>query len=507
MAVVTRETRVAVVEETTEGELLAPTSNGQYVPILPDFSLTPAFEEIANDELRGSIGASKPIKGLENPEASIPFYCKGSGTEGVAPDGSILLEAAFGTVDINSTEHDTTAATAGTATARATLTLDTNEGAEHPVGSAVLVKDATAGYSIRNVRSVSGEVLTLAQNLSAAPANSTNTGKSVSYAPADSGHPSVSVWDYRGNGGAVQAMAGGRVTSLEMSAEAGQPIQWSATVAGTSFRWDPIYIAAADQYLDFYDGSTDYNAVVAVGWYASPHHLADAILAAMQAEDGVGVYTVTYSDSTGKYTITKSAGTLSLKWNTGANTANTIGDKIGFSTAADDTGALTYTSDNAISLASPQTPSFADVDLLVAKNQEIIFGDFDDIDCVCIQSLTFTLDTPKTDIQCICAESGRQGAVINARNSTIEVVAFLDEWEADRFRKFKDNDEIVFTYNAGEKDASGNWVPGKCINLHARQAIIQSIELADADGIVVMNLTLVPFVSSDGFNEVFLNQV
>ncbi len=504
-AVVTRETRVAVVEESSEGSLLAPSAATMYVPVLPDFSLVPAFEELANDELRGSIGASKPIKGLENPEATVPFYCKNSGVVGTEPDGGSIFEAAFGSVDNNGTEHDTTAATAGTALARATLTLDTGEGVEHPVGSAVLVKDLTNGYKIRNVRSVSGEVLTLAQNLNAAPANGTNTGRSISYAPADSGHKTLSVWDYRGNGGAVQAMAGGRVTSLELSAEAGQPLQWSATIGGLSFYWDPVLITSSDRYLDFNDGSSDYAAVIAAQYYASPHHLAAALQAAMTAAHPGGTYTVTYSDSTGKYTITKSAGTLNLEWNTGTNTANTVGDKIGFSVAADDTGSLSYTSDTAIVLSSPHTPSFANVDLLTAKYHEVLFGDFDDISCVCIQSITATIETPKTDVSCICAESGRQGSVVNARTASIEVVAYLDQYEADRFRKFKNNDEIVFTYNGGEKDSAGNWVAGKAVNLHARQATIQSIELADADGIVVMNMTIVPFVSSDGVDEIYLN--
>lgn len=504
MAVVTRETRVAVVEESTEGTLLAPSSASMYVPVLPDFSLVPAFEEIANEELRGSIGVSKPIKGLENPEATVPFYCKNSGVVGTEPDGGSIFEAAFGAVNSNSTEHDTTAATAGTSAARATLTLDVGEGASHPTGSAVLIKDSTNGYNIRNVRSVSGDVLTLAQNLSVAPGNGTNTGRAILYYPADSAHKSLSVWDYRGNGGAIQAMAGGRVTSLELSAEAGQPMQWSATIGGLSFYWDPIEITSADRYLDFNDGTTDYAAVIASGWYASPHHLAAALQTAMAAAHPGGTYTVAYSDSTGRYTLTKSAGTFRLEWNTGSNAANTVGDKIGFSTAADDTGALTYTSDNAITLSSPQTPSFANVDLLTAKHHEVIMGDFDDISCVCIQSITATIETPKTDISCICAESGRQGSVISERTASIEIVAYLDAMEADRFRKLKNNDEIVFTYNGGEK-SGGNWVAGKCVNLHARQAVIQSIELEDADGIVVMNMTIVPFVSSDGVDEIYLN--
>jgi hypothetical protein len=89
------------------------------------------------------------------------------------------------------------------------------------------------------------------------------------------------------------------------------------------------------------------------------------------------VFTVTYSDSTGKFTITyANAATLSLLWNSGANTAQSIGTKLGFLVAADDTGSLTYTSDNAQTLTASYVPSYDAVDPLIFKSAELFIGSY-----------------------------------------------------------------------------------------------------------------------------------
>jgi hypothetical protein len=116
-----------------------------------------------------------------------------------------------------------------------------------------------------------------------------------------------------------------------------------------------------NKYLGFDIGAGELVATVAAGTYAigTAHTqagtLCKAIYDAIVAAEAVGTYTVSYSRTTRKFTITRSAGTLSILWKTGTHGADGtdkhIGTLIGYSDAADDTGALTYAADNQIDFA------------------------------------------------------------------------------------------------------------------------------------------------------------
>jgi len=95
--------------------------------------------------------------------------------------------------------------------------------------------------------------------------------------------------------------------------------------------------------IDFNEGGAEINSTLDSGVYTA-NDLATEIDTQLTA-DGAGTYTVTYNAVTMKFTIVKSAGTFQLLWSTGANAANNVGDLLGFAVSADDTGALTYTSD------------------------------------------------------------------------------------------------------------------------------------------------------------------
>jgi len=109
--------------------------------------------------------------------------------------------------------------------------------------------------------------------------------------------------------------------------------------------------------LDFgEDGGGEIQSTLSAGIY-TPTTLAAEIQTQMRA-DGDNNATCVYSTTTKKYTIANaSLTTLELKWQSGTNTATTIGDYIGFSIAADDTGAKTYTGDNAAAYGSDPTPA------------------------------------------------------------------------------------------------------------------------------------------------------
>jgi hypothetical protein len=122
-----------------------------------------------------------------------------------------------------------------------------------------------------------------------------------------------------------------------------------------------VVVAGTNDKIDFNIGADALAATVAAGSYAPGATQADAgtlckaIHDAIVAAEAAGTYTVSYSATTRLFTITRSAGTLNILWNSGANKAKTIATLIGFSTAGDDTGGLTYSSDTAIKVGYKHT--------------------------------------------------------------------------------------------------------------------------------------------------------
>lgn len=502
MAISTRSTRVAVMVESTEGTPVVPTTGTDFIAVQDDLAFTYETEALENAELTGSLGAAKTITGLENPSVSLSHYLRHSGVEGQVPNFGKLLKSIFGTEDDAGVEHDTVG---GSTTS--VINVDTGEGATYVKGQALLIKDGTNGYSIRPVESISSDALTLGFNLDNAPASGVNLGEAITYLPADSGHPTLSVWEYTGNGGAIKLVSGARVVDASISLDAGQLINASYSLEGLRHYFNPISIESDDIYLDFTDDGGTFAAIVTAKVYSNPHELADALAASMNAVQTAETHTVTYSDTTGKFTIaTSTSSVLSLLWNTGTNAANTIGDAIGFSVAADDTGATTYASDNALSFASPATPSLDAADPLVAKNMTIRLGDQDDSVCFPASSMSVSLGVPKTDILSVCAESGKVGSIPASRAVSVEVTALLDQYDADKYRRFRDNVSTRFMAVGGEK-SGGNWVAGKCVCLYMGTATISSFNIDSADNLASLSMTLTAYVPASGDSEIALSFV
>ena len=498
-------TVLGVIEEVVEGTLLDPAAATDYVKLQDDASLTENRESLENVELTGSIGIAKPIPGVSAPALSFSSYLKHSGTEGVAPDAGVFLKSLFGTEAVRSTERDTVAASTVT-----DLNVDAGEGLEFARGESLLIKDGVNGYAIRPVESVATDALTLGFDLSAAPASGVNLGKSVTYKPADVGHPTLSAHMYMGNGGLYQAVSGTRVIGYDITADAGQLINGSFSMEGIQFFNNPIDITASDIYIDFSeDGPATLAAVVAAKQYSDPEELASAIQTAMNAV-GAQTYTVVYNSKgtdAGKFTFTSAGALFSLLWSTGANTANTIGDKIGFTVSADDDGALTYTSDNVLSWASPQTPVYDGADPIAAKHQEVLFGD-DSSDIICINpsSVGVAIADEKAIIGDICAQSGQVGSLITGRSSTITFTAIIPQHCVENFARFRRGDTCRFLYNFGTKSDGSNWDAGKCGSIYAPTCTISSLEVVNEDGIARLQAEVVPFVDG-GLGEIYISFV
>lgn len=501
MAEISRNTVLAVKVESTEGTPVIPAGATDFIALQDDLDISPQFDSLENAEMKSSIGMSKPIVGSENPTASFSHYLRHSGTEGQAPNYKEVLEAAFGTEVVASTQYDTVSSSTVS-----TINVDTGEGANFQRGQALLIKDATNGYSIRPVHSVSSDALTLGFNVGTAPGTGVNTGKAVLYKPANTGHQTLSLWAYRANRGALEVVSGARVTEVSYDFSAGEIINGSFSLEGIKYYFDPINITSTDRYLDFLDDATTRAAVIAAKLYKDPHELAAALETAMNALGSSNTFTVAYSDSTGMFTLTSTGTTFSLLWQSGTNTANTIGDKIGFTVSANDTGALTYTSDNAQSWVAPYTPTYDSADPIVAKYNEVFMGDATDTTALSASSVSFSIANERQVLNDVSAETGRSGSLIMGREVTINCTAYLTQHDVSKFKKFREGENCRFLYNFGTK-SGGQWVAGKCGCIYVPTAVVSSYKVSDADGLIVIEMELKAYVDANGNGEVYLNFV
>lgn len=497
-AISRKATVLALMTETTEGTPVKPSGSTVFATLQEGFAVSPKFENLTNNELQASIGLAKGELGLENPTFNMSHYVRASGVEGQEPDYKLLLEAVFGAKTVAAVERDLVAGSSVSS-----LNVDVGEGVGFERGQAVLVKDATWGLSIRNVLSVAADALTLAQNLAHAPAATTKLGKAVLYKVANSGHPTFTSWVYLGNGGAVEMVAGCRVTEMQISGQGGQYINASFNIAGIGYFFNPIIIAAADTKLDYTDDDGAHVATITAKTYKTPYDLMDALQAAINANSPSDAITVSYSSVTGKFTITSVGTAFSLEWLTGPNTANTIGDKIGFVVSADDTAALTYTSDNAQSYAAPYTPTYDSTRAIVAKSNEAWLGGAADTSCFAAQSVNVTLSNTKKDIVDICEDSGKSGSLFTGRTVKVNLVYLLKQHEAKRFENYRKGDTVQFTYNFGVK-SGGQWVAGSSCNLFLPTSTITALDIVDQDGLCVVNVELTAYVDA-GKGEFYLN--
>ena len=92
---------------------------------------------------------------------------------------------------------------------------------------------------------------------------------------------------------------------------------------------------------------TGTGATLVAGEVYTPTEFAAGLKAALDGDTTLSeTYTVTYSTSTNKWTISHAGSTLSLLWDTGADSAvKLLGHTLGFVVSADDTGSTSYESD------------------------------------------------------------------------------------------------------------------------------------------------------------------
>lgn len=484
-----RATIFSLNKEVIEGVYVPPSAAADFIPLRPGNELNFEPELLENDELVNDIGASKSAIGKENVSGTHSAYLKHSGVEGQEPEVGEMYESLFGAKQVNATEYDTDSGSTVT-----NIVVPVGEGVNFRQGQALLIKDSANGFSIRNIKSISTDNLELNFALDNAPASGVNLGKAIQYYPVAQGHPSFSTTKYVGNGHAIEVSAGNQTTEMSVTADANGIAEVEFSYAGTKYYFNPITIDANSKFLDYTDDGGTSAVSVQEKIYRTPRELADAIETALNA-DSAETYTVTYSNSTGKFTIaTSTSSVLSLLWDSGTNAANTIGAKIGFSVATDDTGALTYTSDNAIVLTAAYTPSYDSAENIVVKNAELFVGDQEDNICICAQSISLTVSKTVEDEDCICEETGIASKVPVSRTVEMTVTATLNKYDVNILDRLLRNSDVSAMLNAGPK-LGGNFVAGKCANIYIQKATVGAYTTT-GDSFIQAEFTLNGFVTS-----------
>lgn len=506
MAELNKATVFAIKRETVIGTPVIPASGADFIPLKSGYAMNFEMEQLENTELLNNLGMAKSYTGKENPTGTHPIYMKGSSVAGTAPEYGLMLESLMGGFK-DCVEYNTVAgSTVGV------VNVDAGEGVDNPVGKALLLKDSINGYAIRNIASVSTDALSLNFNLSGAPALGVDLGQAQFYYPTTSGHPSYTSWLYRANGGALEMVAGCKTTSASINLTAGQQAEMEFSYAGTAYYFNPIVITATNKFIDVTDDIGTFSVTLTEKIYKSPEDLCDEIASKMTvagASSGADTYTCTFSSTSGKFTLTSNGTVFSILWKTGAHGSDLldthVGTTIGFSDAANDTGALTYTSDNAITYTASYTPSYDNADNVIIKGAELFVGSATDNVCMKASTVTVNIDGTLTDIDSICATSGLLEKLLTARSVGMTATVLLEKHEVQSFDKMINNTSTQGMINFGPKDGAGNWIEGKCVNIYLGNCSITNRVLGGEDYVTV-ELTLKPFVTGTR-QDIYINYV
>lgn len=488
---------LALVKETTQGEPVRPSANN-FTAIQSDISLTPAFENLTNDELKNSIIAGKSVVGIEPGTGSMSHYFR-AGDNGAAPDYGLLIEAATGTQKIIAgSEASVVASPTPT-----TTVFDVDDASEYAKGDILLIQK-TDGFQRRPIESVSGNTITLAFALDTAPQAGDLIGKPITYQLENDSNlvPTLSCWYYLPQ--TAQLLAGTRVAGLDITAEAGQFINASFSLEGTGFYWNPLVVDASNFSLDFDVSATEYNVSIPQKTYRDPHDLGEAIESAMNAAGSGVVFSVSYGDD-GKYTITGDS-SFSLLWATGANTATSIGGLLGFTVLADTSSATSHVSEDFIDLSSGFTPSYDEADPIVSKSSLLLVGDTDDNVCLNHSSVSFSIGNTNANLLDGCSPTAVVGSLFSDRELTASVTSYLQPYEAEFFRRLRKGETTKFFFAAGES-AGGQPVKDKSFGAFMSHATITSLTIAEQDGNAILEMELAGFAPDDSSQPGFLGFV
>jgi len=131
----------------------------------------------------------------------------------------------------------------------------------------------------------------------------------------------------------------------------------SVTLPRLMWGWE---VTSANSKLDFVDNATTFAATLRYGTYLPAEFAAEVQRAMRAANTDNQNNACSFSFSTRKFTLTGTS-TFQLLWSTGTNAASDCNGLLGFA-ATDETGATSYTSDDAVGAGSSTAYTWAPTD-------------------------------------------------------------------------------------------------------------------------------------------------
>lgn len=209
-------TKVAVMEEVTEGTYVAPAAATDFVQTLSDgFELTPAKELLDRSIFNGSIGKSTPRTGTRTVTGSFPVEARAGEAAGDAPEYDLLMRSGLGSRR-QLTAQVTTKAAGNT---DQVLQIEDADISSFQVNDIILIREA-GDFQVWPITAVdstggSANITLLGARAAGAYSASVVIEEFTSYRPADSGHPSLSISKYVEDARLEQS-TGSRVSTISL---------------------------------------------------------------------------------------------------------------------------------------------------------------------------------------------------------------------------------------------------------------------------------------------------
>lgn len=208
--VVTKNQSWAVEIEVTEGTYVAPAAATSFVQTLADGAeMSRSKEVIERNIFTSSIGKTTPRTGQFTASGSMPVEARAMASEGTAPEYDKLMRSGMGT-------RRQLASAVTTLTGNTASVLKVTDASLFAVGDIILVKQ-TGAYHVSPISATNEttDELTLLIPGAGSFSNNVVIAKYTTYAPADSGHPSLSISKYHENA-VLQQVTGARVSSIAL---------------------------------------------------------------------------------------------------------------------------------------------------------------------------------------------------------------------------------------------------------------------------------------------------
>ena len=483
----------AVVEETEEAVLKAPSAGSDFLPLRPGFGMEYKAEELTNDELQSDIGMAKSNKGKESVDGSHDAYIKGSGSEGIVPGIGKLYKNILGEEGVLAFNYTLTSGST-----KSVLKLPTGAGENFFKGQAILIKDGVNGYNIRNIKDIVGDDLHLNFDLPSAPASGVQLGQTVVYMPSSVDSGTLSAWLYQGNGYAKTATAGCRVTEVSAEFPVNQFANAKFKYQGVKYYMNPVIITDDNNWLDFKDDTGFKACQIKNGVYKNVVEIAVALQDAMNAASTKN-FEVTYSNETGSLKFKTLDSTLfELPFATGGHAANSIGPSIFFMGDLD-----SLTEYEAVQEYDNVIPPTYDVsDSIVMKDAEFYIGAKDMLIPRSASKATLKIVKKLEDADGITEETGTRSKVATSREVTLEAELILDKHDVSLYNYLVNNETISVMLNCGPKVAK-NWVAGKCFNAYMPNAVVTGFSPA-GDQFIIAKISVRGFIDNN-YKDIFVS--